>query len=54
MNALFEAILAYVPPPQTETGNPLTAADLDLAYNSYVGRIGIGRIRMGSVRPGQS
>ncbi len=25
-----------------------------LAYNSYVGRIGIGRIRKGSVRPGQN
>jgi len=53
MNALFEAILAYVPPPQTETASPLQLQISTLAYNSYVGRIGIGRIRMGSVRPGQ-
>jgi GTP-binding protein len=53
MNALFEAILAYVPPPQTEIAAPLQLQISTLAYNSYVGRIGIGRIRRGSVRPGQ-
>jgi len=53
MNALFEAILAHVPPPQTETAAPLQFQISTLAYNSYVGRIGIGRIRRGSVRPGQ-
>ena len=53
MNALFEAILAHVPPPQTEIAAPLQLQISTLAYNSYVGRIGIGRIRMGSVRPGQ-
>jgi GTP-binding protein len=53
MNALFEAILAHVPPPQTEIASPLQLQISTLAYNSYVGRIGIGRIRMGSVRPGQ-
>jgi GTP-binding protein len=53
MNTLFEAILAYVPPPQTEIAAPLQFQISTLAYNSYVGRIGIGRIRKGSVRPGQ-
>jgi GTP-binding protein len=53
MNALFEAILAHVPPPQTEIALPLQLQISTLAYNSYVGRIGIGRIRRGSVRPGQ-
>jgi GTP-binding protein len=53
MNTLFEAILAHVPPPQTETASPLLLQISTLAYNSYVGRIGIGRIRRGSVRPGQ-
>jgi GTP-binding protein len=53
MNTLFEAILAHVPPPQTETASPLQLQISTLAYNSYVGRIGIGRIRRGSVRPGQ-
>jgi GTP-binding protein len=53
MNTLFEAILAHVPPPQTEIAAPLQLQISTLAYNSYVGRIGIGRIRRGSVRPGQ-
>jgi len=53
MSALFEAILAYVPPPQTEIASPLQLQISTLAHNSYVGRIGIGRIRRGSVRPGQ-
>jgi len=53
MNALFEAILAHVPPPQTEIAAPLQLQISTLAYNSYVGRIGIGRIRKGSVQPGQ-
>ena len=53
MSALFEAILAHVPPPQTEIASPLQLQISTLAHNSYVGRIGIGRIRRGSVRPGQ-
>jgi len=53
MSALFEAILAHVPPPQTEIAAPLQLQISTLAHNSYVGRIGIGRIRKGSVRPGQ-
>ena len=53
MNTLFEAILAHVPPPQTEIAAPLQFQISTLAYNSYVGRFGIGRIRKGSVRPGQ-
>src|ERR1700687_4614772 len=53
MSALFEAILQYVPPPPTEIDAPLQLQISTLAYNSYVGRIGIGRIRRGSVRPGQ-
>ena len=49
----MKAILAHVPPPQTEIAAPLQLQISTLAYNSYVGRIGIGRIRKGSVRPGQ-
>jgi GTP-binding protein len=53
MNTLFEAILTHVPPPQTEITSPLQLQISTLAHNSYVGRIGIGRIRSGAVRPGQ-
>jgi GTP-binding protein len=53
MSGLFEAILAHVPPPATESNKPLQLQISTLDYNSYVGRIGIGRIRRGSVKPGQ-
>ncbi|MHB8815297.1 MAG: translational GTPase TypA [Steroidobacteraceae bacterium] len=53
MSALFEAILKHVPPPATDSALPLQLQISTLDYNSYVGRIGIGRIRRGSVRPGQ-
>jgi GTP-binding protein len=54
MSALFEAVLTHVPPPATESDKPLQLQISTLDYNSYVGRIGIGRIRRGSVRPGQN
>ncbi|HJS89621.1 MAG TPA: translational GTPase TypA [Steroidobacteraceae bacterium] len=54
MSALFEAILTHVPPPAADSALPLQLQISTLDYNSYVGRIGIGRIRRGSVRPGQA
>ena len=54
MDALFEAILKHVPPPKADEEAPLQFQISTLDYNSYVGRIGIGRIRRGSVRPGQT
>src|SRR5471030_998106 len=45
MSALFEAVLQYVPAPPTEIDAPLQLQISTLDYNSYVGRIGIGRIR---------
>ncbi|HEX4025733.1 MAG TPA: translational GTPase TypA [Steroidobacteraceae bacterium] len=54
MSALFEAILQHVPPPEAQLEAPLQLQISTLDYNSYVGRIGIGRIRRGTVRPGRS
>jgi GTP-binding protein len=54
MAALFEAILTHVPPPAADADRPLQLQISTLDYNSYVGRIGIGRIRRGVVRPGQT
>jgi GTP-binding protein len=54
MSALFEAILKYVPEPQADINGPLQLQVSTLDYNSYVGRIGIGRIRRGTVKPGQN
>jgi GTP-binding protein len=54
MSALFEAILTHVPPPAADADRPLQLQISTLDYNSYVGRIGIGRIRCGALRPGQN
>ncbi len=54
MSALFEAVLQHVPPPRTELEAPLQLQISTLDYNSYVGRIGIGRIRRGTLRAGRN
>ena len=54
MQPLFETILARVPPPaddDVDASLQLQVSALD--YSSYVGRIGIGRIRGGRLRPAQ-
>ena len=53
MRPLFETILRHVP---ERPGNPEGALQLQiisLDYSSFVGRIGIGRIHRGTIRPGQ-
>ncbi len=52
MSALFEAILQYVPVPKTDAAAPLQLQISTLDYNSYVGRIGIGRVRRGTLKAG--
>ena len=54
MQALFRSILEFVPPPPTEIDAPLQLQISQLDYNSYVGRIGIGRIRRGTLRTGRT
>jgi GTP-binding protein len=50
MTALFEAVLQHVPAPKTDVDGPLQLQISTLDYNSYVGRIGIGRIRRGTLK----
>jgi len=54
MTALFEAVLQYVPAPPSDPTAPLQLQISTLDYNSYVGRIGIGRVRRGTIRAGQT
>ena len=54
MNPLFEAVLKYIPAPKLDVDAPLQLQVSTLDYNSYVGRIGIGRIRRGSVKTGRN
>ncbi len=53
MRPLFEAILKYVPVRDDDPNGPLQFQITSLDYNSYVGKIGIGRIKRGTVRVGQ-
>src|SRR3989442_8387950 len=53
MRPLFEAILARVPAPVGDPDAPLQLQISALDYSSYVGRLGIGRIRRGRIVPGQ-
>ncbi|MCU0812755.1 MAG: translational GTPase TypA, partial [Burkholderiaceae bacterium] len=49
---LFEAIVNHVPPHQGDPDAPLQLQICSLDYSSYVGRIGVGRITAGTIRPG--
>ncbi len=53
MKPLFALILSHVAAPEGDPEGPLQMQIADLDYSSYVGRIGIGRIRRGTLRPGQ-
>ena len=53
MQPLFETILARVPAPSGDADAPLQFQVSALDYSSYVGRLGIGRIRRGRLVPGQ-
>ena len=53
MKALFDTIIASVPEPQGDTDGPLQFQVSALDYSSYLGRLGIGRIRRGKLKAGQ-
>jgi GTP-binding protein len=53
MRALFETILTKVPAPVGDPDAPLQLQISALDYSSYVGRLGIGRIRRGRLKPAQ-
>ncbi|HQU31579.1 MAG: translational GTPase TypA [Planctomycetia bacterium] len=50
---LLDTILHYVPKPAGDPNAPLQLQITSLDYNDYVGRIGIGRVFMGSICSGQ-
>ncbi|QSN60249.1 MULTISPECIES: translational GTPase TypA [unclassified Caballeronia] len=52
MRPLFEAILEHVPVRPADPDGPLQLQITSLDYNTYVGRIGVGRIARGRIRPG--
>ncbi len=50
MDRLFETIVEHVPPPPVEIEKPFQMQVSQLDYSSYLGVIGIGRIKQGSVK----
>lgn len=53
MRPLFNAVLEHVPQREDDPDSPLQMQIISLDYNSYVGKIGVGRINRGRIRPGQ-
>ncbi len=54
MRPLFETILSHVAPPQGDPEAPLQLQISQLDYSTYTGRLGVGRILNGRIKPGQS
>jgi GTP-binding protein len=53
MSALFETILEHVPPHEGDPEAPLQMQISALDFSTFVGRIGVGRINTGTIKPGQ-
>ena len=53
MRALFDTVLKHVEPPKGDPDAPLQLQIAALDYSSFVGRIGIGRVANGRIKPGQ-
>ncbi|MBC7984176.1 MAG: translational GTPase TypA, partial [Candidatus Obscuribacterales bacterium] len=54
MTPLFEAIVKHCPPPDVNADGPLQLQVSQLDYSSYVGAIGIGRIKRGRIKKGSA
>ena len=53
MSALFDTVLRHVPAHQGDPNAPLQLQISSLDYSTFVGRIGVGRVTAGTVRPMQ-
>ncbi len=54
LHPLFDAMLEYVPAHEGSPDAPLQLQICSLDYSSYVGRIGIGRVNQGTLKPMQN
>lgn len=52
ITALLEGIITHIPAPKIAEGT-LQMLVTSLEYSSYIGRVAIGRVHRGSIRPGQ-
>ncbi|MEQ1674369.1 MAG: translational GTPase TypA [Candidatus Nitrotoga sp.] len=53
MRPLFDAVIKHVPAPGGDRDGPLQFQISALDYSSFVGRIGVGRVTRGRIKPGQ-
>ncbi|HSH86826.1 MAG: translational GTPase TypA [Methylophilus sp.] len=53
MKALFDTILSHVEPPKGDSNAPLQLQISALDYSTYTGRLGVGRVTNGRIKPGQ-
>ena len=51
MSALFNTVLKHVPPQQGDPSAPLQLQISALDFSTFVGRIGVGRISQGTIKP---
>jgi GTP-binding protein len=51
MSALFNTVLKHVPPQQGDPAAPLQLQISALDFSTFVGRIGVGRISQGTIKP---
>ncbi|HEZ5564842.1 TPA: translational GTPase TypA [Neisseria meningitidis] len=54
MRPLFDTILKHTPAPSGSADEPLQLQISQLDYDNYIGRLGIGRILNGRIKPGQT
>jgi GTP-binding protein len=52
LTVLYEKIINEVPPPRVNDGQPLQMMVSNISYNSFVGRLAIGRLRSGRIKVG--
>ncbi len=52
MAPLFDTVLKHVPPHQGDPAAPLQLQISSLDYSTFVGRIGVGRVNAGTIKPG--
>jgi GTP-binding protein len=53
LRPLLDLLVAVTPPPHFEPGHPLQLLVTNLMANDYVGRMAVGRVWNGTIKPGQ-
>ncbi len=52
LSSLFETIIKYIPEPPADSEPPFQMLVMNIEYNDYIGRLGIGRIFRGTIKDG--